>query len=81
MRLGEADVQRAAAFARLGLTAGAAAAIAAELAPVVAFLGALGDTKREPTGGAVGVGAGGMPLRADDGPPYDLARPDRKSVV
>jgi Asp-tRNA(Asn)/Glu-tRNA(Gln) amidotransferase C subunit len=78
MRLTEADVRRAAASARLRLGDGDAAAIAAALAPVAALLAPLRDVRPEPAGGAVGVGAGGMPLRADAGPPYDLARSARE---
>ena len=78
MRLAEADVRRAAAFARLTLAPGRAAELAAELAPLAALLEPLSRVRPEPAGGAVGVGAGGMPLRADAGPPYDLARPARE---
>lgn len=78
MKFGEADVRRAAAFARVALPPGRAAEIAAELAPLVALLDPLRHVRPEPAGGAVGVGAGGMPLRLDAGPAYDLARSPRE---
>jgi Asp-tRNA(Asn)/Glu-tRNA(Gln) amidotransferase C subunit len=77
MTVSALDVQRAAAFAWLALAAGEAERIAAALAPAADLLRALDDVRPEAAGGAVGVGAGGMPLRADAGPAYDLARPLR----
>ena len=78
MTFSEADVAGAARAARLRLAPGDAAAIAAALRPVTALLAGLGDVRPHPAGGAVGVGAGGMPLRADAGPPYAMDRPARE---
>jgi hypothetical protein len=78
MTFAELDVAPAARAARLPLATGDAAAIAAALRPVVALLAHLGDVRPHPSGGAVGVGAGGMPLRADAGPPYEMDRPARE---
>jgi hypothetical protein len=78
MTFGEVDVARAARAARLPLATGDAAAVAAALRPVGALLAALAHVRPHPAGGAVGVGAGGMPLRADAGPPYAMDRPARE---
>jgi Asp-tRNA(Asn)/Glu-tRNA(Gln) amidotransferase C subunit len=74
VRLTEADVRRAATSAGLRLSDADAGAMAAELVPVAALFAALRTVRPDHAGGAVGVGAGGMPLRADAGPPYQLAR-------
>lgn len=69
------DARRAAASARLTLGDAQATAVGADLAAALAFLAPLRDVRAEAGGGAVGVGAGGMPLRADEGPAYAMARP------
>jgi hypothetical protein len=72
----EAAVLRAAAQARVALPAGAAADVAVWLRSAVAELaGALAGARPGPEGVAVGVGAGGMPLRPDAGPPLLMQRP------
>lgn len=77
MSTAEIDARRAAASARLTPDDARASALGADLAAGLAFLAPLRDVRPEAGGGAVGVGAGGMPLRADDGPPYAMARPLR----
>jgi aspartyl-tRNA(Asn)/glutamyl-tRNA(Gln) amidotransferase subunit C len=68
------DVRHIAGLARLGLTEAHAASLVTELNTILTHMDALGavDTSRTPE--AVGVGAAGLPLRPDGGPPIPLAR-------
>ena len=78
MRIEEGDVRRAAASARLSLSDARVAALTAELAPIAVLLAPLHGVRPDINGGAVGVGAGGMPLRSDEGPAYQMTRPFRE---
>ncbi|GJG87586.1 hypothetical protein tb265_27670 [Gemmatimonadetes bacterium T265] len=74
MAVTEQDVRHVAALARLGLDDARVPALVAELNGILVHMDAL---RRVKTDGApvAGVGAGGMPLRDDAGPPYPLAYP------
>jgi len=63
-----------AALARLGLDDARVPALVAELNGILGHMDVLRRVKTDAPPVA-GVGAGGMPLRADDGPPYPLAHP------
>ncbi len=76
MAVTEHDVRHVAALARLGLDEARVPALVAELNGILVHMDALRKVKSD--GAAVsGVGAGGMPLRADSGPQYPLARARR----
>lgn len=79
MAVTELDVRHVAALARLSLDEARVPALVAELNGILEHMDVLRAVKLD--GPAVaGVGAGGMPLRADDGPQYPLAR-DRGSFA
>ncbi len=78
---GAAAVRAAAAAARVRLDPADVTEVAAGLARRSAVLAALRDVRPDARTAAVGVGAGGMPLRADAGPPYALARPVSEFVA
>lgn len=68
------DVKHVAALARLGMTDERAAAFTAQLNTILGHMDVLAkvDTKKlEPV---IGVGAAGMPLREDQGPPVAMER-------
>ena len=68
------DVRHIASLARLGLSEARAAAVVNELNTI---LGHMDELARVDTAGvqeAIGVGAEGLPVRADSGPPIPLAR-------
>lgn len=68
------DVRHIASLARLGLTAERATTLVAELNTILGHMDAL---SRVDTGGvqeAIGVGARGLPVRADGGAPIPLER-------
>jgi len=68
------DVRHIATLARLGLSEARAAAVVNELNTI---LGHMDELARVDTAGvqeAIGVGAEGLPVRADSGPPIALAR-------
>jgi aspartyl-tRNA(Asn)/glutamyl-tRNA(Gln) amidotransferase subunit C len=72
MAVSDADVRHVAGLARLGLTDARVHALAGELNQILEHM----DVLSKVTTDAVpvdGVAAGGMPLRADAGPPYPLA--------
>ena len=72
----DAAMRAAAARARVAVAPERGSELAAWLRDELATLaGALGGARPGPDGVAVGVGAGGMPLRADGGAPYAMARP------
>ena len=75
MSVTEQDVRHVAALARLGLEPDRVAPLVAELNGILAHMDVLSkvDTKSVPR--AVGVSAGGTPLREDSGPQIPLARP------
>lgn len=68
------DVRHIATLARLGLTEEHAVAVVGELNTILAHMDELSRVDTTDVVEAVGVGARGLPLRADSGPPYGLAR-------
>ena len=70
-----ADVQHVAALARLGLTADRAQALVSELNTILVHMDVLAKVNTEGVQEVSGVGAAGLPLRSDAGPPTPLARP------
>ncbi len=75
MSVSERDVRHIAALARLGLEPERVPELVRELNGILAHMDVLARVKTKLVEPVVGVGAGGMPLRADDGAPYALARP------
>ena len=75
MSVSERDVRHVAALARLGLDPGRVPALVRELNGILDHMDVL--VRAEPKDGetVTGVGAGGMPLRADEGEPFELLRP------
>ena len=71
----EKDVRHVASLARLALDEARVPALVAELGGILGHMAALRRVDTRTTSRAAGVGAGGMPLRADEGPAYPLARP------
>ncbi len=74
------DVRHIAALARLGLTEERARALVAELNTILRHMDVLSSVDTSGLEGVAGVGAAGMPLRPDEGPPIPLAR-DRESFA
>lgn len=74
-RVREADVRHVAALARLALDESRVPALVAELDGILGHMAALRKVDTRTTSPAAGIGAGGMPLRADEGPPYRLSHP------
>ena len=68
------DVRHIAALARLGLTDGRAASIAAELNTILEHMDVLSKVDTTGIEPMAGIGAAGLPLRPDVGPPIPLAR-------
>ena len=68
------DVRHIASLARLGLTEPRAAAIANELNTILAHMDELAKVPTAGVQEAIGVGAEGLPVRKDLGPPFPLAR-------
>jgi aspartyl-tRNA(Asn)/glutamyl-tRNA(Gln) amidotransferase subunit C len=68
------DVRHIATLARLGLTDARAAAIVAELNTILGHMDELAKVNTAGVEEAIGVGAEGLPVRADNGPPFPLAR-------
>jgi aspartyl-tRNA(Asn)/glutamyl-tRNA(Gln) amidotransferase subunit C len=68
------DVRHIAALARLGLTDTRAAAIVAELNTILGHMDELAKVDTAGVAEAIGVGAEGLPVRKDVGPPFPLAR-------
>jgi len=68
------DVRHIATLARLGLTDDRAAAIVAELNTILAHMDELAKVDTAGVEEAIGVGAEGLPVRDDKGPPVPLAR-------
>ena len=69
------DVRHIAALARLGLEPERVPALVAELNGILAHMDVLSKVNTSVVEAVEGVGAGGMPLRADDVAPDALARP------
>ena len=68
------DVRHIASLARLGLPEARAAAIVQELNTILAHMDELAKVDTAGIEEAIGVGAEGLPVRADKGPPFPLAR-------
>ena len=68
------DVRHIAALARLGLTDTRAAAIVSELNTILGHMDELAKVDTAGVEEAIGVGAEGLPVREDSGPPFPLAR-------
>ena len=68
------DVRHIAALARLGLTDTRAASIVAELNTILGHMDELAKVDTAGVEEAIGVGAEGLPVRKDVGPPFPLAR-------
>jgi len=68
------DVRHVAALARLGLTDERAAALVQEMNTILGHMDALSAVDTAGVDAVAGVGAGGLPVRADSGPPIPLAR-------
>ena len=68
------DVRHIASLARLGLTEHRAAAIVNELNTILGHMDELAKVDTAGVQEAIGVGAEGLPVRKDVGPPYPLAR-------
>ena len=68
------DVRHIATLARLGLTDARAASIVAELNTILEHMDELAKVDTAGVEEAIGVGAEGLPVRDDKGPPFPLAR-------
>jgi aspartyl-tRNA(Asn)/glutamyl-tRNA(Gln) amidotransferase subunit C len=68
------DVKHVARLARLGMTDDRAGHLVAELNRILDHMAVLEGVKTVGVEPARGVGAAGMPLRVDAGPPIPLAR-------
>ena len=68
------DVRHIASLARLGLPEARAAAIVNELNTILAHMDELAKVDTAGVQEAIGVGAEGLPVRKDLGPPFPLAR-------
>ena len=68
------DVRHIASLARLGLTDARASAIVSELNTILGHMDALAKVDTAGVQEAIGVGAEGLPVRKDLGPPFPLAR-------
>lgn len=68
------DVRHVAALARLGLSDERAAALVQEMNTILGHMDALSAVDTEGVDAVAGVGAGGLPVRSDKGPPIPLAR-------
>jgi len=69
------DVKHVARLARLGVSESRAAELVSELNRILDHMAVLEKTETRGVAEAAGVGAEGMPLRVDSGPPVPLARP------
>ena len=68
------DVRHIASLARLGLSEQRAAAIVQELNTILTHVDELAKVDTAGVQEAIGVGAEGLPVRKDSGPPFPLAR-------
>jgi aspartyl-tRNA(Asn)/glutamyl-tRNA(Gln) amidotransferase subunit C len=68
------DVRHVAALARLGLTDERAALLVREMNTILGHMDALSAVDTSGVEAVAGVGAGGLPVRPDRGPPIPLAR-------
>jgi aspartyl-tRNA(Asn)/glutamyl-tRNA(Gln) amidotransferase subunit C len=68
------DVRHIAALARLGLGDDRATLLVRELNTILGHMDALSKVDTDGVQEAIGVGAAGLPVRPDSGPPIPLAR-------
>jgi aspartyl-tRNA(Asn)/glutamyl-tRNA(Gln) amidotransferase subunit C len=68
------DVRHIATLARLGIPPERVPRLVAELNGILSHMDVLAKVATGAIDAALGVGAGGMPLRADDGEQYPVAR-------
>jgi aspartyl-tRNA(Asn)/glutamyl-tRNA(Gln) amidotransferase subunit C len=68
------DVRHIASLARLGLSDGRAQALVRELNTILAHMDVLSRIDTEGMHEVAGIGAAGLPLRPDVGPPISLGR-------
>ncbi len=68
------DVRHIASLARLGLTAERAALLVDEMNTILGHMEVLSRVDTSGVEEAVGVGAQGLPVRKDSGPPIPMAR-------
>jgi aspartyl-tRNA(Asn)/glutamyl-tRNA(Gln) amidotransferase subunit C len=68
------DVRHVAALARLGLSDERAASLLQEMNAILGHMDALSAADTSGVDAVAGVGAGGLPVRSDKGPPIPLAR-------
>jgi aspartyl-tRNA(Asn)/glutamyl-tRNA(Gln) amidotransferase subunit C len=68
------DVRHIASLARLGLADARATAIVNELNTILAHMDELAKVDTTGVQEAIGVGAEGLPVRKDSGPPFPLTR-------
>jgi aspartyl-tRNA(Asn)/glutamyl-tRNA(Gln) amidotransferase subunit C len=68
------DVRHIAALARLGLDDDRATLLVRELNTILGHMDALSKVDTDGVQESVGVGAAGLPVRPDTGPPIPLAR-------
>ena len=68
------DVRHIATLARLGLTEARASALVTELNTILGHMDELAKADTAGVQEAIGVGAEGLPVRSDSGPPIPLAR-------
>lgn len=68
------DVKHVARLARLGVSESRAAELVGELNRILDHMSILEKVDTQGVAEAAGVGASGMPLRIDSGPPVPLAR-------
>ena len=80
MAVTEQDVRHVAALARLGLEPARVPALVQELNGILGHMDALAKVGTKLIEPVAGVGAGGMPLRADGEAPYPLHR-DREDFA
>jgi aspartyl-tRNA(Asn)/glutamyl-tRNA(Gln) amidotransferase subunit C len=69
------EVRRVAALAHIALPDERLDAVASELTAILAHVEVLRSVDVHGEAAVAGVGAQGLPLRADAGPPYPLGRP------
>lgn len=74
------DVRHIAALARLGLTDERARSLVAELNTILQHMDVLSKVDTSDIEAVDGIGAAGLPLRPDVGPPIPLAR-DRETFA
>lgn len=74
------DVRHIAALARLGLTDERAQSLVAELNTILEHMDVLSKVDTKGVEPVAGIGAAGLPLRPDVGPPISLAH-ERESVA